>query len=116
MADQLQDLIQQLAKDNPRFLEGLENAAKAGLSKDKLDMYALLIKNNEKFSFAELDKILTRHENSRLDINWNRNEFIYRIVVSKRKRMKEKGSEPEIKGTTDGSNTQPIDQTKATGT
>lgn len=92
------DLIKQLQKENPDLLKGLDNAAKVGLQKDKMAMYDLFIKNHAELLskhksldiYKVLDEILVRHENSRLDINWNRGEYIYRIVVSRRKRQEEK--------------------------
>ena len=92
------DLIKELQQKNPELLKGLGEAAKVGLQKDKMILYdlfikdhaALLSKHKNTDIYNVLDNILVRHENSRLDINWNRGEYIYRIVVSRRKRQKEK--------------------------
>jgi len=92
------DLIKELQQKNPELLKGLGEAAKVGLQKDKMILYdlfikdhaALLSKHKNTDIYNVLDNILVRHENSRLDINWNRGEYIYRIVVSRRKRQEEK--------------------------
>lgn len=90
MSNDLLELIEKLQKDNPALLEGLEKAAAAGLAQDKIALYNLLVKENKNFTYDALNKVLVRHENSRLDINWNSSDYIYRIVVSRRKRQPEK--------------------------
>lgn len=112
--DKLQELIEQLSKSNPKFLEGLEQAAAAGIRNDKMALYNLLVKQNPTFDYKALDTILTRHENQRLDINWNIEDYIYRIVVSKRQRRPEKVRKPRTRKT--NGNDTPNPETKATGT
>ena len=74
-------------------------------------LYELFVKENEKFTYEAVDKILIRHENSRLDINWNRGDDIYRIVISKRKRLPEKEKKVRVKkgGDNSGNNQQHIE-------
>src|SRR4249919_4122708 len=90
MSNDLLELIQKLAIENPSMLQGLEKVAAEGLANDKMAIYNLLIKENKAFTYDAINKVLARHENSRLDINWNSSDFIYRIVVSRRKREPEK--------------------------
>ena len=90
MAEKLSDLIKQLAATDPGFLTRLEQAASAGLKADKLAVYGMFIKENKTFNYDEFNKVLSRHENSRIDINWNVGEYIYRIVVSRRKKQEKK--------------------------
>lgn len=94
MSNKLQELITQLAKDNPKFLEGLEAAAAAGIKQDKTAIYELFIKENKDFNYEKLDTVLSRQENQRIDINWNKEDYIYRIVVSKRKKEPIKERKP----------------------
>lgn len=108
MSDKLIDIIAQLAKSNPQLIEGLEKGAAGGLQADKIAVYNLLIKDNKTFTYEAIDKILSRHENSRLDINWNKSDEIYRIVISKRKREPEKERKPRTKkGGENNGNNQP---------
>ena len=96
-SDRLTEIIEQLAKNNPDLLKGLETLAAGGLQTDKIAIYELLVKNNTTFTYEALNKILLRHENSRLDINWNKEDYIYRIVISRRKRIPEKPKKERTK-------------------
>jgi len=87
MSEQLIDLIKNL---DPQLIKQIEAAAELGIKKDKVQLYELLVKNNASFSYEKVDELVERHENNRIDINWNKNEFIYRIVISKRKKKVEK--------------------------
>lgn len=97
MSDDLLDLIKTLQKENPKLLEGLATVAAEGLKQDKLAIYNIFVKENQAFTYEKFEEILRRHENSRLDINWNRSDFIYRIVVSRRERKPEKERKPRTK-------------------
>lgn len=90
MSDELVELIKKLAKENPTLLKSIEEASSMGIKKDKVTMYEMLVKANDKFDYVKLTELLERHENSRLDINWNKDEYIFRIVISRRKRKEEK--------------------------
>lgn len=104
MAEKLSDLIKQLSKTDPQFLARLEQAASAGLKADKLAIYAIFIKENEKFTYEAFDTILSRHENSRIDINWNVKDYIYRLVVSRRKKQEPKEKKKKGGNETNGEN------------
>jgi hypothetical protein len=110
MEDKLIEIIKRLQKDNPAILEGLDKLSAEGIRADKIKLYEILVKTNEQFKYDEVDKVLKHHENSRLDINWNKGEYIYRIVISRRKREPEKPKkERQVKPS--GEN-QPVTETK----
>lgn len=123
MSEKLIDLIAKIAKENPAMLEGLEKLSAQGIQEDKIALYNYLIRDNVKvekdekgkqvlkpFNYDDIDKILRHHENSRLDINWNKGEYIYRIVISRRKREPEKPKkERQVKPV---GNNQPTTQAK----
>jgi hypothetical protein len=106
--NKLIELIARLAKDNPSMIEGLEKGAAGGLQADKMALYELFVTKNEQFTYEAVSKILIRHENNRLDINWNKGDDIYRIVISKRKRLPEKEKKIRTKkgGDNNGNNQQ----------
>ena len=123
MTDKLIELIERIQKENPSIIEGLEKLSAKGIQEDKIALYNYLIKDNCKvveengkkvikpFNYDDVDKILRHHENSRLDINWNKGEYIYRVVISRRKREPEKPKkERQVKPS--GSKDQPATETK----
>lgn len=87
MPESLADILKNFSPD---IIKGVMEHAKDGLKKDKMAIYELFIKNNKVFTYDDLDKILSRHENFRIDINWPKEDFIYRLVISKRKKKEEK--------------------------
>jgi len=111
MSNELLELIERLAKENPVLLDGLNKAAAEGIAQDKMALYTLLIKENKAFTYDAMNAVLARHENSRVDINWNSSNYIYRIVVSRRKREPEKVKK-EKGGDTNGA-VKPTTETKS---
>lgn len=85
-----ENLIDILTKLPPSFLKQLDEAATAGLKKDKLTIYEWMIKTNPNFKYEQIDELLTRHQNGTVDVNWNHGEYIYRMVFSRRKMEKER--------------------------
>ena len=113
MEDKLIELIKQLQKENPSVLEGLEKLSAAGLKEDKVKLYEILVAKNQEFKYDEVDKVLRHHENSRLDINWNKGDYIYRLVISRRKREPIK-AKPEREVKLDGASNQSTTEAKTT--
>lgn len=121
MSDDLVELLKKLAVSNPTLLKNIEEASSMGIKKDKVAMYEMLVKENVKFDYVKIVEVLERHENSRLDINWNKEDYIFRIVISRRKRKEEKKDGRNKQPGASGSNGNGADTTttgiesKATG-